>query len=123
MMTPRGMTGTLHSGKAATLIFLLAAAGLEVVGDSFFQSALHKSTGNARILAFAAGAVSLILYGLSVNMASWNFGKLLGIYVVFFFVVSQLIAKVRFHETLPLSTWLGGAFIVIGGVIIWLGRL
>lgn len=75
------------------------------------------------MLAFAAGAVCLILYGLSVNMASWNFGKLLGIYVVFFFVVSQLVAKARFHEKLPLSTWIGGAFIVTGGVIIWLGQI
>ena len=75
------------------------------------------------MLAFAAGAVCLILYGCSVNMAPWNFGKLLGIYVVFFFVISQLVAEVRFHERLSLATWIGGTFIVIGGVIIWLGQI
>ena len=102
--------------------FLLIAAGLEALGDSFFQSGLHKSTGALRIGFFAAGAVSLALYGLMVNAAPWDFGKLLGIYVVFFFVVSQVIARLRFHQVPSAAMWVGGSFIVIGGAIIWLGQ-
>jgi hypothetical protein len=57
----------------------LLAATLEVLGDSFFQSGLQRTTGPARILPFIAGTVSLVLYGAMVNAPRWNFGKLLGV--------------------------------------------
>ena len=33
-------------------------------------------------------AVVLFTYGLTVNAPPWNFGKLLGLYVVFFFIIA-----------------------------------
>jgi drug/metabolite transporter superfamily protein YnfA len=116
------MLDALTSSTAGSFFFLVLAATLEVLGDSFFQSGLHRMTGPARILPVVAGAVSLILYGTLVNAPRWNFGKLLGVYSAVFFLVAQIVAWVRFHEIpAPRMIW-GGAFILIGGAILGLGR-
>jgi drug/metabolite transporter superfamily protein YnfA len=108
-----------HRGGA---LFLLAiAAFLEAYGDSCFQSALYRTSGTSRALAFVGGAVSLAFYGLVVNGPRWEFGKLLGIYVVLFFLVAQILARVRFGQSPTLSIWIGGALICAGGVIISVG--
>ena len=67
---------------------------------------------------FAVGALVLFSYGYVVNAPSWDFGRLLGIYVVFFFVVAQLISWIVFHQRPSTGVLIGGAFIIIGGVII-----
>jgi drug/metabolite transporter superfamily protein YnfA len=116
------MLDALTSSTAGSFFFLLLAASLEVLGDSFFQSGLHRTTGSARILPVIAGTVSLILYGAMVNAPRWNFGKLLGVYGALFFLVAQIVAWVRFHEIpAPRMIW-GGAFFFIGGAILGLGR-
>jgi small multidrug resistance family-3 protein len=58
-----------------------------------------------------------------VNKPDWDFGRLLGIYVVFFFVVAQIISWLAFNQPPSRAVLLGGAFIVIGGVIMsaWSG--
>ena len=99
-------------------VWLCVAALLEVVGDSFFQSAMHRSSGWYRVGFLAAGALSLALYGVGVNLPRWDFGKLLGVYVVFFFVAAQVVARVRFHQAVTLPVVVGGSFIFVGGMII-----
>ncbi|MGA7754322.1 MAG: hypothetical protein WCB05_15920 [Candidatus Sulfotelmatobacter sp.] len=99
-------------------LLLMIAAGLEVSGDAFFQSAVHRTSGLSRWLSLAAGVLVLSLYGVVVNLPHWDFGKLLGVYVVFFFAAAQLIAKVRFHQQMTLPALVGGFMIVIGGAII-----
>jgi hypothetical protein len=117
------MFDALTSSTAGSFFFLLLAAALEVLGDSFFQSGLHRTTGLARILPFLAGTVALILYGAMLNAPRWNFGKLLGVYVALFFLMAQIVAWVRFHEIpAPRMIW-GGAFILLGGAILGLGRV
>lgn len=107
----------------AVFLLLLVAATLEVLGDAFFQAAVHRSSGLSRWLFVAAGGGTLSLYGLGVNLPKWDFGRLLGVYVVFFFVVAQIIAKVRFNQPTSLATLAGGFLIVAGGAIIsfWKG--
>jgi len=107
----------------ATFLLLLAAATLEVFGDAFFQSAVHRSTGLWRWIFLAGGGATLSIYGLVVNLPHWNFGKLLGVYVVFFFVIAQIVARVRFHQPINLPTVVGGLMIAVGGLIIsfWKG--
>jgi hypothetical protein len=104
-------------------LLLLVAATLEVLGDALFQSAVHRSSGWSRWLLLAAGGGTLSLYGLGVNLPRWDFGKLLGVYVVFFFVVAQIVARVRFNQPISLPTLAGGFMIVAGGAIIsfWKG--
>ena len=104
-------------------VVLSVAATLEVLGDSFFQSGLYRSTGSHRLLWFGLGVTVLGLYGLCVNLPEWDFGKLLGVYVAIFFVVAQVVAKVRFHQSPGAPIVVGGALIVAGGLVItfWKG--
>ncbi len=112
----------VSSPVGAALVLVLAAA-LEVFGDSFFQSGLYRSSGTARTLWFVLGVVVLGFYGLFVNLPQWDFGRLLGAYVALFFVVAQVVAKVRFHQSPTMPILLGGGLIVVGGLVItfWKG--
>ena len=109
--------------RAGAFALLTLAALLEVFGDSLFQSAMYRSEGVARVLFFVCGAVVLALYGFAVNSPPWDFGKLLGIYVVLFFLVAQVLARVRFHQSPTVPMYVGGALITTGGIIIafWRG--
>jgi small multidrug resistance family-3 protein len=53
-----------------------------------------------------------------VNRPPWSFGSLLGIYVVLFFVVAQVLAMTIFGERPTMPILIGGALIVSGGVLI-----
>jgi hypothetical protein len=104
------------------LSLLALAAFFEALGDSLFQSGVHRSGGALRALFFLSGAVVLGLYGFAVNIPRWDFGKLLGIYVVMFFLVAQVLAKVRFNQAPTAPIYLGGALIVAGGLVIGFWR-
>ncbi len=116
------MLNQLVASRVGTIAVLLLAAFLEAYGDSCFQQGLYRSTGTARYAAFAGGAVTLALYGLVVNTPPCDFGKLLGLYVVLFFLVAQLLAKVRFQQAPTLPILVGGSLIVAGGAVITLWR-
>ena len=102
---------------------LSLAAFLEVSGDACFQSGIYQATGATRGLWFLAGAAVLASYGFFVNLPQWDFGKLLGIYVVLFFVIAQIVAKVRFHQSPTAPILVGGGLIVAGGLVMtfWKG--
>lgn len=104
--------------RSGALCLLLLAAFLEAYGDSCFQSALYRASGTSRVFAFVGGAVSLAAYGLVVNAPRWEFGKLLGVYVVLFFLLAQVVARVRFGQVPTLPILIGGALIIAGGCII-----
>jgi drug/metabolite transporter (DMT)-like permease len=105
------------------LLLFLIAATLEVCGDSFFQTAVHHSSGVWRWISLIGGTITLSAYGLMVNIPTWNFGRLLGVYVVFFFVVAQVVARIRFQQPPTPAILAGGSLIVTGGLIIsfWKG--
>jgi small multidrug resistance family-3 protein len=101
-----------------TLLVLFSAAILEAGGDAVVRGGIHASTTIGRVLLFLGGGVILFSYGWVVNAPSWDFGRLLGLYVVFFFVVAQLISWLVFHQRPSGAVLIGGAFIIAGGVII-----
>lgn len=103
-------------------VALSLAAFLEVWGDSFFQSAFYRASGAGRILAIAGGALILTAYGSVVNTPRWDFGKLLGVYVVLFFVAAQIVARVRFGQSPTPPIYAGGALIVAGGLVMVLWK-
>jgi small multidrug resistance family-3 protein len=113
----------LVSTPVGAFVALTLAAFLEAHGDSFFQVGLHRSSGVGRVLPFVFGTVVLALYGMVVNVPRWDFGKLLGVYVVMFFLMAQLQAKVRFGQSPTPPIYAGGALIVAGGLVIafWKG--
>ncbi len=106
----------MSSGIALLVLFL--AAVLEAGGDALVRTGLEAPTATRKLALFAAGAVVLFAYGYAVNAPRWDFGKLLGIYVVFFFVVAQAISWLAFAQKPSLPILVGGAFIVMGGLII-----
>lgn len=99
---------------------LALAAYLEVYGDACFQSGLYHATGTRRAIWFVTGAAVLILYSLFLNSSQIDFGKLLGIYVVLFFVVAQLVAKIKFNQSPTLPIYVGGSLILLGGLVMTL---
>lgn len=103
--------------KMTALGVLLGAAVLEAGGDALVRWGLHQNSGLTRGAAFALGAAILFAYGYSVNAPDWDFGRLLGIYVVFFFVIAQLMSWLFFHQPPGRATLVGGALIVAGGLV------
>jgi len=105
------------------LVLLLTAAFLEAGGDALVRVALRSSVVVARPLVFGAGALLLFVYACVVNAPSWDFGRLLGVYIVCFFLVAQLIAWLAFGQLPSRAVWVGGLLIVAGGTIIALNAI
>jgi small multidrug resistance family-3 protein len=101
----------------AALILVLAAI-LEVGGDALVRWGLRGKQWTGLVL----GAALLIAYGIGVNLPKWDFGRMMGVYIALFFVVSQGVAVGFFKEKLPLPTVIGGILIVSGGVLIAVWR-
>ena len=101
-----------------TFLVLLVAAFLETGGDALVRSGLRATTGIGRTFFFLMGALVLFSYGYVVNSPPWDFGRLLGVYIVFFFIAAQLISYVAFGVVPGKAVLVGGVLIVSGGLII-----
>lgn len=99
------------------LAMLTLAAALEVGGDALARTALHAHGMPVRIGFFAAAAVVLFIYGVTVNLPPWDFGRLLGVYVALFFVVAQIVNLFAFGMKPDLPVLVGGALIIAGGLV------
>jgi drug/metabolite transporter superfamily protein YnfA len=68
------------------------------------------------------GAVMLVAYGLVVNFnRTVDFGRLMGLYITIFFLVSQVLSALVSGERPSVSLIVGGGFIVVGVLIIQAG--
>jgi len=114
----KNILSQIVSSPVGAFAVLAFAAFLEVSGDACFQSGLYRASGSMRAFWLLAGVLVLAGYGLFVNLPRWDFGKLLGVYVALFFVIAQIVAKVRFHQSPTTPIWAGGALIVAGGLVI-----
>jgi drug/metabolite transporter superfamily protein YnfA len=104
--------------RAIAVLVLLLAATLEAGGDALVRTGLQVNVLWQRIALFALAAIVLFAYGWTVNAPPWDFGKLIGVYVVFFFLIAQLISWLIFKHTPSLAVLIGGILIVAGGVVI-----
>jgi small multidrug resistance family-3 protein len=100
-------------------LLLVLAAILEVGGDALVRWGLKGKQWPG----LALGAAVLFGYGLSVNFPKWDFGRLLGVYIAVFFVVSQIISATFFREKISTPILVGGALIVAGGILIAVWRV
>jgi multidrug transporter EmrE-like cation transporter len=98
-------------------IFLMVAAFLEVAGDALIRSGLKSKL----IFEFIFGGIVLFVYGIFVNAPKRDFGQLLGVYIVLFYIASQLMGYFLFGEAVTQGRLIGGVFIAVGGVcmMIW----
>ena len=99
--------------NAKILTVLLMAALLEVGGDALVRGGLQRK--GAWLL--LAGSLTLAAYGFLVNMTRLDFSRLMGLYIVLFFVVSQAVAVLCFREAVGRGVMVGGAMVVLGGVL------
>ena len=104
----RSLLNHVIAHRSGALLILILAAFLEAYGDSCFQSGLYRSSGISRAIAFLGGAASLAAYGFVVNAPRWEFGKLLGVYVVVFFFLPRS-SPGSGSGKLPLSRFSWGA--------------
>jgi drug/metabolite transporter superfamily protein YnfA len=109
-------------GYGTAMVLLFVAAVLEAGGDALMRAGMHNSELAGRPLFLLAGCLVLSAYGYTVNAPPWNFGRLLGVYVAFFFVVSQLIAWLGFGQKPTAGILFGGVLIVAGGLVVSLGK-
>jgi hypothetical protein len=103
-------------------LLLLVATTLEVSGDAVVRLAIYNHTGFARVVCFAAGAVLLLGYGLSLNTAPVEFERVVGLYIATLFLVWQAISFIVFRTLPGLPVWLGGILVVAGGLLITFWR-
>ena len=103
------------------LPLLFIAALLEAGGDAIVRMGIRAPATTTKTVWFLVAALVLFSYGYVVNSPRWDFGRLLGVYVVFFFVVAQLFSWLVFRQLPSATVLIGGAFIVLGGVIISFG--
>jgi small multidrug resistance family-3 protein len=106
--------------RPIALLILFAAAVLEAGGDAVVRAGIHSSQLVSRLALFLLGGCVLFAYGWVVNAPPWDFGKLLGIYVVFFFVVAQLINFFVYGQKPTTTLIIGGLLIISGGLVIGL---
>jgi hypothetical protein len=97
---------------------LLVATVLEVSGDAVVRMAIYNHVGFPRLGLFLAGAALLFGYGLFLNLAPLEFGRVVGLYLATLFVVWQVIAFVAFRALPTLPIVVGGSLVIAGGAII-----
>jgi drug/metabolite transporter superfamily protein YnfA len=109
--------------RSTAILLLILAAALEAGGDAIIRAGLHSHSAAYRSALFMLGAVVLFAYGWTVNAPPWDFGRLLGLYVVFFFVFAQLLSWVVYKQVPSASVIVGGVLIIAGGLVISLGGM
>jgi drug/metabolite transporter superfamily protein YnfA len=102
--------------------FLLTATALEAVGDALVRLGINQNQVALRSLLFVAGAVLLFGYGLSVNLAPVDFGRVVGLYVATLFVMWQIANFVVFRATPDVPVIVGGMLIIAGDAIVTLWK-
>lgn len=106
------------SQTLSALVFLLIATTLEVSGDAVVRIAIYNSIGMTRLALMLAGAALLFGYGFSLNLAPVEFRQVVGLYIATLFIVWQIINFIVFRTSPNLPILVGGALIVIGGLIV-----
>ena len=109
--------------RAVAIFLLIVAAGLEAGGDALMRMGLHSTSIWSRLVFFALATIVLFGYGWTVNIPPWDFGRLLGLYVVFFFLFAQLISWLVFKQPPSGAVLIGGCLIAAGGIVISLAKV
>ncbi len=103
--------------KIRDLTILILAAFLEVGGDAVIRSGL----GRNRVLMIAAGGLVLASYGLIINATELEFSRMMGLYIALFAIVSVIVGRLVFHESVNTPTLLGLALVTAGAILMQWG--
>jgi small multidrug resistance family-3 protein len=99
-------------------LLLVVATTMEAGGDAVCRAALYNHVGPARIALFLTAAALLFGYGLFLNLAPLEFGRVVGMYIAILFLVWQIINFAAFRTAPTLPVAVGGGLIVAGGLIV-----
>lgn len=102
--------------------FLILATTVEASGDAIVRMGLNEQALVPRLLLFVIGAGLLFVYGLSLNLAPLEFGKVVGLYIATLFVVWQIISFIAFRAVPTVPMLVGGALIIAGGCVVTFWR-
>jgi hypothetical protein len=102
--------------------FLIAATTLEASGDAMVRIGLFERSGTARVAIMVVGAALLFGYGLMINLAPLPFERVVGLYIAVLFIVWQMVSYFTFRSTPSLPIMMGGALIVLGGLLVTFGH-
>ena len=100
------------------LFFLILATTLEAFGDAVVRMGVYNHTGLVRLALFGGGAALLFGYGLMLNLAPLEFGRVVGLYIATLFVVWQMVNFLSFRTLPTLPVLAGGALIIAGGLVV-----
>ena len=100
------------------LFFLICATTLEAFGDAVVRMGVYNHTGLARLGLFLGGGGLLFGYGLMLNLAPLEFGRVVGLYIATLFVVWQIVNFISFRTLPSLPILAGGALIIAGGLVV-----
>jgi small multidrug resistance family-3 protein len=98
--------------------YLIAATTLEATGDALVRTGLFERAGWVRVVALLWGAALLFGYGVMLNLAPQPFERVVGLYIATLFIVWQVISFVAFRSVPSPSILVGGALIVVGGLVV-----
>ncbi|MDB5438622.1 MAG: hypothetical protein JWM33_1049 [Caulobacteraceae bacterium] len=102
----------------APFLALLLATSLEATGDAQVRKGLGEAPLAQRFGLFAVGAALLFGYGLSLNLAPLEFGRVVGLYIATLFLVWQVVNFFAFRAVPTAPVLVGGALIVVGGLVV-----
>ena len=108
--------------KIALVGFLIVATSLEAVGDAVVRMGIAQNAWLPRCLLFVVGAILLFGYGLSVNLAPVEFGRVVGLYIAMLFIVWQIVNWIVFRSLPDAPIFVGGVLIIVGGAIVTLWK-
>jgi hypothetical protein len=97
---------------------LVVATAMEAGGDAIIRMALNQPATGLRAAQFLAGAALLFGYGLALNLAPLEFGRVIGVYIATLFIVWQVINFATFGSLPSLPILVGGTLIVLGGAFL-----
>ncbi len=100
--------------------FILLCTICEATGDAIVRKSIYNESNATivRIGLLLLGMILLLAYGVFLNLAPAEFGKIVGLYIATLFVVWQVVNYITFKTTPTLSVIIGGALIVTGGLIV-----
>ena len=104
--------------KLVIVGLLIIATTLEVTGDAIIRVGLGQAAGAVKGAYFLAGAVLLFGYGFTLNTAPIEFHRVAGVYIATLFIVWQIISFLVFRAVPTPPVLVGGALIVLGGLIV-----